>query len=240
MAERKFKMDTQTNKRVTSNKQNNKVKKIMTTRSFEQLTKRNQLINMSTLIKTQYREIRESESNIYAKIYDIGKILADICENKLFKLLQDSNQKAYSFNSYCEHELPFSSKYAYMLIKAAKLQDVLEKEQLTEVKQGHHQLRKLSKFVDNLELLRRIWQKASDNDSQRVLNMADVVTALEEITSDMEKSTSDDPVETAFNNVMKWGGFKKLTKEQRSQLIDRLNKFINSDVENKDDKDNNN
>ena len=233
-------MDTQTNKRVTSNKQNNKVKKIMTTRSFEQLTKRNQLINMSTHIKIQYREIRESESDIYAKIYDIGKILADICENKLFKLLQDSNQKAYCFNSYCEHELPFSSKYAYMLIKAAKLQDVLEKEQLTEVKQGHHQLRKLSKFVDNLELLRKIWQKASDNDPQRVLNMADVVTALEEITSDTEKSTSDDPVETAFNNVMKWGGFKKLTKEQRSQLIDRLNKFINSDVENKDDKDNNN
>ena len=241
MAERMFKMNTKTNKKATNNKQNNNVKgKKMKNISVEQEAKRNELIKMSERIKTQYHEISKLENSINANTYEIGKTLADICENKLFKLMNDVNQKAYSFNAYCEHELPFSSKYAYMLIKAAHLQDVLEKEQLTEVKQGHHQLRKLSKFVDDLELLRKIWQKASDNDPQRVLNMADVVTALEEITSDTEKSTSDDPVETAFNNVMKWGGFKKLTKEQRSQLIDRLNKFINSDVENKDDKDNNN
>ena len=67
-----------------------------------------------------------------------------------------------------------------MLIKAAKLQDVLENEQLTEVKQGHHQLRKLCKYINNLELLKKIWQKASDNDLKRVLNMADVVTAIDE------------------------------------------------------------
>lgn len=221
---------------VKNNKSNVKGKKVKTM-SAEQEAKRHELLKMSERIKTQYREISKLENNINANTYEIGKTLTAICENKLFKLLNDTNQKAYNFKSYCESELPFSNKYAYMLIKSAKLQDMLEKEQLTEVKQGHHQLRKLSKYIDNLEILKKIWQKASDNDLKRVINMADLVTAIEECVVETDSECSDDPVVTAYNNVMKWGGFKKLTKKQQYQLIDRLNAFINSDVNAENDND---
>ena len=222
---------------VKNEKSNLKVKEAKTM-SDEQEAKRSELIKMSERIKTQYREISKLENSINANTYEIGKTLINICENKLFKLMNDVKQKAYTFNAYCKHELPFSSKYAYMFIKAAKLQDVLENEQLTEVKQGHHQLRKLCKYINNLELLKKIWQKASDNDLKRVLNMADVVTAIDEYIVGTESANFDDPVVTAYNNVMKWGGFKKLTKEQQCQLIDRLNAFINSDVNAENDDDN--
>lgn len=233
----KMSINKKTNAKVVKNKKSNVKGKKMKTMVVEQEAKRNELVKMSERIKTQYHEISKLENNINANTYEIGKTLTDICEKKLFKLLNDANQKAYTFNAYCEHELPFSSKYAYMLIKATKLQDVLEKEQLTEVKQGHHQLRKLSKYIDDIELLKKIWLKASDNDLKRVINMADLVTAIEEYVAETESDGSDDPVMTAYNNVMKWGGFKKLTKEQQCQLIDRLNAFINSDVDNEKDND---
>lgn len=233
-------MNTKTNKKA-NNKQNKSVKgKQVKTMSGTQIMNSHELTNMSHRIKMKYREISKLESDINANTYEIGKILADICTTKLFKSLENADNKPHTFKSYCECELPFSSKYAYMLIKAFQLQDTLEAEGLTQSKQGHHQLRKLSKYINDLELLKKIWLQASSNDPMRVLNMADVVTAIEAIVPESEEDGSDDPVENAYNNVMKWGGLKKLSIEQLQQLVTRLNDFINNDVNTKNDGEDNN
>ena len=241
MAERKFKMNTKTNKKANNNKQNKNVKgKQVKTLSCEQKETRNELIKLSERIKDQYHEINKLENSINLNTYEIGKTLEHICTTKLFKSLENADHKPHTFKSYCECELPFSSKYAYMLIKAFQLQNALEAEGLTKSKQGHHQLRKLSKYIDDLELLKKIWLQASSNDPMRVLNMADVVTAIEAIVPESEEEGSDDPVENAYNNVMKWGGLKKLSFEQLQQLVTRLNDFINNDVNTKNDGEDNN
>lgn len=204
----------------------------------EKDTKCQELREMSNRIRTQYQKLRQQEAVINSQTYEIGRDLRSILQGKLFKLLQDEEGKEYTFKTYCQKELTFSDKYAYMLINATKVQDALENDRLTEVKQGHHQLRKLSKYIDDLDTLKKIWQKASKEDLKAVPNIADIVTAIEEVESATENKGSDDPVETAYKNILKWGGLKQLNHEQKQQLIERLKAYIGSLETEDDDRDN--
>ena len=199
----------------------------------EKEAKRTELNQMSDRIRSQYQEVAKLEKDVNRNIYEIGSSLRDILDRKLFKLLMGADEKPLTFKGYCEQELKFSNKYAYMLINTATIQDVLEQEKLTEVKQGHHPLRKLYKYINDRDLLKKIWQKASHEDLKYIPNVADIGNAIDEIVP--APTVSADPVEAAYRNVLKWGGLKKLTSEQRRQLIERLTAFINDNIETEDD-----
>ena len=205
---------------------NNKTTKVKKMNKEEIEMKRQLVLEKTEEIKKNYQAINKMESNINLKTYEVGKALETIVNDKSFKLLTNAKSEKYNFSTYCEEKLGFSNKYAYMLINAAKLQDVLERESLTEVKQGHHQLRKLCKYMEQLEVLKVIWNKAANGDKKAVLNIADLCNAIKEMESNDEKSIDKDPVESAYNSILKWGNLKKLTVDQRNELLERLNQFM--------------
>ena len=199
--------------------------------------KRQSVLSKTEEIKKIYQSIRKMESNINAKTYQLGKELSAIVKDKSFKVLHDSKSQKYTFQTYCEKMLGFSNKYAYMLISAAELQDLLENESLTVEKQGHHQLRKLCKYMKQVDVLKEIWKKASGDDQKCVPNIADLTIAIKSVEAENEQSASEDPVESAYNNIKKWVKLDKLTNDQRNDLLERLSKLIN-DIEESEDREN--
>lgn len=122
--------------------------------------------------------VNQLELECAPQTYDIGKDLEMIVANKLYKVAEDADGNNYkSFKKYADDFLGISDKYAYMLINAAKVQDLLSKESAAPKYISEKLLRKLVSSLKYPEKVVKIWKCATENNntiqpSEKKLNEA--------------------------------------------------------------------
>ena len=113
--------------------------------------------------------VNQMELDCAPKTYDIGKDLETIVKEKLYKVAEDAEGNNYkSFKKYASDWLGISDKYAYMLINAVKVQDLLSKESAAPKYVSEKLLRKLVPFLKTPEKAVKIW-KCATNDNNTIL-----------------------------------------------------------------------
>lgn len=209
--------------------------------------KREQLKQVQKKALENLELIKESERTSAPHTYDLGKNLMKIVGDKLYMAAEDAEGNNYkSFKKYAGDILGISDKYAYMLINAAKVQDLLSKKSAAPENVSEKLLRKLVPFLKTPEKAVRIWQQVTNNDntiqpSEKAL--CEAVSAEKSITgTDSSKPNCSEKLKAntlSLNDCVDIlrelsSGKSMLTDEEIKKFKQKIFKFI--DLHNKNSK----
>ena len=159
-------------------KNNTKTKQLKQFKLQELEAKREQLKEVQEQALANLELIKECEKSSAPHTYELGKNLMKIVKDKLYMAAVDAEGNNYkSFKKYADDFLGISDKYAYMLINAAKVQDLLSKESAAPKYISEKLLRKLVSSLKYPEKVVKIWKCATENNntiqpSEKKLNEA--------------------------------------------------------------------
>ena len=133
-------------------KNNTKTKQLKQFKLQELKAKREQLKEVQEQALANLELIKECEKSSAPHTYELGKNLMKIVKDKLYMAAEDAEGKHYkSFKKYAGDILKVSDKYAYMLINAAKVQDLLSVKSVAPENVSEKLLRKLVPFLNTPE-----------------------------------------------------------------------------------------
>ncbi len=140
-------------------KNNTKTKQLKQFKLQELEAKREQLKEVQEQALANLELIKECEKSSAPHTYELGKNLMMIVGQKLYVAAEDAEGKHYkSFKKYAGDILKISDKYAYMLIHAAKVQDLLSVKSVAPENVSERLLRKLVPFLNTPEKIAEIWK----------------------------------------------------------------------------------
>lgn len=213
----------------------------------EQKEKEKQLKDVQEQALANLEAIRKCERTSAPHTYELGKNLMMIVGQKLYVAAEDAEGKYYkSFKKYAGDILKISDKYAYMLINAAKVQDLLSGKSVAPENISEKLLRKLVPFLNTPEKIAEIWKRATNNDntiqpSEKAL--CESVSAEKNITgTDCSKPGNAEKLKSktlSFKDCVDIlrelsSGKSSLTDEEIKKFKQKIAKFI--DLHNKNSK----
>ena len=147
-------------------KNNTKTKQLKQFKLQELEAKREQLKEVQEQALANLELIKECEKSSAPHTYELGKNLMKIVKDKLYMAAVDAEGNNYkSFKKYVGVFLEISDKYVYMLINAAKVQDLLSGKSVAPENISEKLLRKLVPFLNTPEKIAEIWKRATNNDN---------------------------------------------------------------------------
>ncbi len=142
-------------------------------------------------IKQALSEINKNESSTTQHLHKVADLLSELKQDGEFKMLKDSEGNPYkSFETFCKETFGFSRIYAYRLMDAHGIQDLLEKQGLTTIKQPEHVLTMLKQAKLDDERLKEVWHKATGKDTDTIPSRNAVREAIGKKEA-KEKNTKD-------------------------------------------------
>jgi len=214
------------------NKQADKTKAVLNVEELNRLTGE---------IKEQWKHLQKLNEDVNERTYQLGDDLRSICS-----LFKDAKQRG-AFDKHISENFNFSKSYAYMLIKAANVQDTLEKLQLTTVKQNEHALRALGKYKDEESKLIKIWQQAVKSKEELALH-----AKIQELVR-KEKENDESPADTlkkleedtvSVSTIIKILNLahskQKLTADQKEMLLSHISRMLDKEPNETDTNEENN
>lgn len=233
-AERMFKMNSKkvNEKKVINTKQNVETKAVLNTEELNRLTGE---------IQTELELLQKANLDVNGHSYRLGADLRAICN-----LFKDAKQRG-MFVKHIKAHFSFTKSYAYMLIKDANIQDILEKKDLTTVKQSEHVLRALGKYENDETTLAKIWKQAGL--SKQDLALASKINELvrresenDESTTDTLKKLEEDTVNmSTIIKILNLAHSKqKLTADQKEMLLRHISRMLDEEPNETDTNEENN
>ena len=147
-------------------KNNTKTKQLKQFKLQELEAKREQLKEVQEQALANLELIKECEKSSAPHTYELGKNLMKIVKDKLYMAAEDAEGNNYkSFKKYVGDILEISDKYAYMLINAAKVQDLLSEKSAAPKNVSEKLLRKLVPFLNAPEKVVNLWKRATNNNN---------------------------------------------------------------------------
>ena len=213
----------------TKNRNENKV-------NTKQADKTKAVLNVEELnrltgeIKEEWKHLQKLNVDVNGHTYQLGDDLRSIRD-----LFKDAKQRG-AFEKHISDNFTFGKSYAYMLIKAADVQDILEKLQLTTVKQNEHALRALGKFKKEESKLIKIWQQAVK--SKDALALTATIQELvrkekenDESATDTLKKLEEDTVSVStIIKILNLAHSKqKLTADQKEMLLNHISRMLDEE-----------
>ena len=188
--------------------------------------------------------LRKSDLKSAKNTYLAGKSLSNIKDDKLYRV-----EGFKSFRAFVGDKFKISEQYAYMLINAAKVQDILFQAEVTSKHISEKLLRKLTFLLhseDGSGKIVEIWKTATNGKSDKIPTdkaLAEAVAASKPKKLTTDKSDSEilsDPGADA-GTIIKLlrrvaNGKTRLSEDDLSKLRDHLNTICDKAESDKDNK----
>ena len=220
------------NGKKVNNKQADKTKAVLNVEELNRLTGE---------IKEEWKHLQKLNVDVNGHTYQLGANLRLI--SSLFK---DAKQRG-AFAKHISDNFTFGKSYAYMLIKAANVQDTLEKLQLTTVKQNEHALRALGKFKDEESKLIKIWKLAVKSKEElalpaKIQELVHKEKENDESATDTLKKLEEDTVSVStIIKILNLAHSKqKLTADQKKMLLHHIDRLLDEEPNETDTNEENN
>ena len=126
------------------------------------------------------KSLRLSAKKSAETSYIAGKALLTIKDNKLYKIL-GSGETYSSFKSYITAQFEISEQYAYMLINAVKVQDILSEAEVASKYIPEKLLRKLTNRLnkdDGKSKIVEIWKEATKGKADKIPSDIELTEAM--------------------------------------------------------------
>lgn len=139
------------------------------------------------------KAIKLSDKRSAKKTYEAGKALQTIKTDKLYKFTA-KEEKFSSFKKYVGETFMISEQYAYMLINAAKVWDILSEARVTSKDIPEKLLRKLTSLLHDENKIIEIWKTATKGKSDKIptdKELSDAVAASKPEKQPTDKSNSE-------------------------------------------------
>ena len=158
-------------------------------KAAEQQRQMKQAIEETDIASKALKALQTADRKSAEHTYLAGKSLGKIKDGKLYRL-----QGCKSFKAFVGEKFKISEQYAYMLINAAKVWDILSKAGGTSKYISEKLLRKLTSLLHDENKVIEVWQAATKGKADKIptdKELSDAVAASKPKTQTTDKSASE-------------------------------------------------